>query len=71
MVQVDDTSYPVAGEDAPNSHAEKAASVSSVSHQLDDLQLGGLFAPTEEEMSTLRHVSDKIDWSAYSKPPLR
>jgi hypothetical protein len=68
MMQVDDASDPVAGKDALDSHAEKTASVSSVSHQLDDLQRGGLVAPTEEEMNALRHVSDKIDWGAYSKP---
>jgi len=26
-----------------------------------------LFNPTEEEMNTLRHLPDKVDWSAYSK----
>jgi hypothetical protein len=68
MIEADDTSYAAASEDALKSHAEKIVSVSSVSYQLDDLQLGGLVAPTEEEMITLRHVSDKINWSAYSKP---
>ena len=68
MEQADDTSYGVASEAAHKLHAEKAVSVSSVPYQLDGLQLTGPAAPTEEEMNTLRHVSDKIDWSAYSKP---
>jgi hypothetical protein len=67
MEQADDTSYGVASEAAHKLHAEKAVSVSSVPYQLDDLQLAGPAAPTEE-MDSLRHVSDKIDWSAYSKP---
>lgn len=68
MEQADDTSYGVASEAAHKLHAEKAVSVSTVQYQLDDLQLAGSAAPTEEEMDSLRHVSDKIDWSAYSKP---
>jgi hypothetical protein len=66
--QADDTSYPVASEAAQKPHSEKTASISSVSHQLDDLRHAGLVAPTEEEMKTLRHVPDKINWSAYSRP---
>jgi hypothetical protein len=66
--QADDTSHPVASEAAQKPHSEKAASISTVSHQLDGLQQACLVAPTQEEMSTLRHVSDKINWSAYSKP---
>jgi hypothetical protein len=67
MEQADDTSYAVAREAAHKSHSEKTVSISSVA-QLDDLQLANLVAPTEDEMNSLRHVPDKIDWSAYSKP---
>ncbi|KAF8483595.1 oligopeptide transporter [Russula ochroleuca] len=64
MEQADDTSYAVVSEAAHKSHSEKTASINSVPH-LDDLQLAGLVAPTEEEMNSLRHVPDKIDWGAY------
>jgi len=63
--QADDY-YAAVSEAAKDSQSEKAASISS--HQPDELKLAGLVAPTEEEMNTLRHVSDKINWSAYSKP---
>jgi hypothetical protein len=67
MEQAGNTPYTVVNEAAHKSHSEKTASISSVP-QLDDLQLAGLVDPTEQEMNTLRHVPDKIDWSAYSKP---
>ena len=67
MDQADDTSYAVAGEAAHKSQSEKIVSISSVA-QLGDLQFANLVAPTEDEMNSLRHVPDKIDWSAYSKP---
>ncbi|KAH9050172.1 oligopeptide transporter [Lactarius hengduanensis] len=44
---------------------EKTGSVSSSSHQPDEVELAGFVAPTEEEMNTLRHIPDKISWSAY------
>ena len=44
--------------------SEKDISISSLPHQNDELELA---APTEEEMNTLRHVPDKIDWTAYSE----
>jgi len=65
--QADDY-YAAVSEAAKDSQSEKAASVSFSSHQPDELQLAGLVAPTEDELNTLRHVSDKINWSAYSKP---
>lgn len=52
-------------EAAGDSKLEKADPASSFSHQADELELAGFVAPTEEEMDTLRHVSDKINWSAY------
>ena len=48
-----------------DSKLEKADPASSFSHQVDELELAGFVAPTEEEMDTLRHVSDKIKWGAY------
>ena len=65
--QDDDASFAAVDETAHKSGSEKTASISSVAHQLDDL---GLVVPTEEEMNTLRHIPDKIDWTAYSKPSL-
>jgi len=62
--QDDDASFAAVNETAHKLDSEKTASISSVAHQLDDL---GLVAPTEEEMTTLRHVPDKINWTAYSK----
>jgi hypothetical protein len=59
--QADDY-YAAMGEAAKESHSEKVASLSSTTNELD-----GLVAPTEEEMGTLRHVSDKIDWTAYCR----
>jgi hypothetical protein len=64
--QADDY-YATVSEAAKESQSEKAASISSGSHQPNELGLAGLVAPTEEEMKTLRHVSDKIDWTAYCK----
>jgi hypothetical protein len=61
----DAASFAAVNETAHKSDLEKTASISSVAHQLNDL---GLVAPTEEEMNTLRHVPDKIKWTAYSKP---
>ena len=51
------------------SQFERVASINSVSRQLepDELELTDLVAPTEDEMNTLRHVPDKVDWSAYSQ----
>jgi hypothetical protein len=63
----DDASFAAVNDTSHKLDSEKTASISSVTHQLDDL---GLVAPTEEEMNTLRHVPDKIDWTAYSKPSL-
>ena len=65
--QDDSSSFAAVNETAHKSGLEKTVSTSSVAHQLNDL---GLVAPTEEEMNTLRHVPDKIDWTAYSKPSL-
>jgi hypothetical protein len=65
--QDDDASFAAVNEIAHKSGSEKTLSISSVAHQLDDL---GLVAPTEEEMNTLRHVPDKINWAAYSEPSL-
>jgi POT family proton-dependent oligopeptide transporter len=65
--QDDDASFAAVNETTHKSDSEKTVSISSVAHQLNDL---GLVAPTEEEMNTLRHVPDKINWTAYSKPPL-
>jgi len=62
--QDDDASFAAVNETALKSDSEKAVSISSVAHQLNDL---GLVAPTEEEMNTLRHVPDKINWTAYSE----
>jgi len=63
--QDDDASFAAVNETAHKSDPEKTVSISSVTHQLNDL---GLVAPTEEEMNTLRRVPDKINWTAYSKP---
>ena len=51
------------------SQFERVASITSASRQFepDELELVDLVAPTEEEMNTLRHVPDKVDWSAYSQ----
>jgi POT family proton-dependent oligopeptide transporter len=65
--QGDDASFAAVNETALKSDSEKTVSISSVAHHLNDL---GLVAPTEEEMNTLRHVPDKINWAAYSKPSL-
>jgi hypothetical protein len=66
--QDDDASFVAVNETAHKSDPEKTTvSISSVAHQLNDL---GLVTPTEEEMNILRHVPDKIDWIAYSKPSL-
>ncbi|KAH9975484.1 hypothetical protein BGW80DRAFT_1436627 [Lactifluus volemus] len=46
-----------------DSKLETVGSSSSTSHRPD--QLAGLISPTEEEMDTLRHIPDKINWSAY------
>lgn len=61
--QDDDASFAAVNETALKSGSEKTVSTSSVAHQLNDL---GLIAPTKEEMNTLRHVPDKINWSAYT-----
>ncbi len=37
---------------------------SSVEHELDGIH-DGLEFPTEEEIATLRRVSDKLPWNAY------
>jgi POT family proton-dependent oligopeptide transporter len=65
--QDDDSSFAAVNETAHKSDSEKTVSIGSVPHQLNDL---GLVAPTEEEMNTLRHVPDNINWTAYSKPSL-
>ncbi len=65
--QDDDASFAAVNETTHKPDLEKTVSISSVAHQLNDL---GLVVPTEEEMNTLRHVPDKIKWSAYSKPSL-
>ena len=62
--QDDDASFAAVNEIALKSDSEKAVSISSVAHQLNDL---GPVAPTEEDMNTLRHVPDKINWTAYSE----
>ena len=63
--QADD--YAAVDEAAKESQFEKATSIKSGSGQPDELELAGLVAPTEEELNALRHVPDKVDWSAYSK----
>lgn len=63
--QDDESSFAAVNETAHKSGSEKTVSISSVAHQLNDL---GLVAPTEEEMNNLRHVPDKINWTAYSEP---
>jgi len=63
--QADDY-YPAVSEAAKVSKFETTTgSAVSSSHQVDELELAGFVAPTEEEMDTLRHVPDKINWSAY------
>jgi hypothetical protein len=62
----DDASFAAVNETPHKSDSEKT-SISSAAHPLNDL---GLVAPTEEEMNSLRHVPDKINWTAYSKPSL-
>jgi hypothetical protein len=42
-------------------------SSSSISHLPDELEHAGHISPTEGEMDTLRHVPDKINWTAYCK----
>lgn len=59
--------YVAVSETAKESGSEQTASIQFIVNQPDELGLAGLVAPTEEEMNTLRHVPDKIDWSAYSK----
>jgi hypothetical protein len=67
MEKQPDDYYATVSEAAKESQSEKAASISYSSHQPNELELAGLVAPTEEESKTLRHVSDKIDWTAYCK----
>ena len=71
--QIDGSYYVAADEAAKESKLDqvRVASFSSISHQPDELELAGLVPPTEEEMETLRHVPDKINWSAYSKSLLK
>jgi hypothetical protein len=69
--QADDAYYAAVSEAAKETRSEKAVSRSSLPHQPDELELAGLIAPTEEEMNTLRHVPDKIDWTAYSEGFIR
>ena len=63
--QDDDASFAAVNETSDKPDSEKTGSINLVGPQLNDL---GLAAPTEEEMNTLRHVPDKINWTAYSKP---
>ena len=70
MEKQSDDSYDVAvGEAAKEPKLDAVASLtgSSISHLPDGLEKAGLVPPTQEEMGTLRHVPDKINWSAYSK----
>lgn len=60
-----DDDYAVASEAAKDSKFENTGSATFSSHQVDELELAGFVAPTEEEMDTLRHVPDKINWNAY------
>jgi POT family proton-dependent oligopeptide transporter len=69
--QADDSYYAAASEAAKESHSEKAISINTLPHRPDELELAGLVAPTEEESNTLRHVPDKIDWTAYSERFIR
>jgi proton-dependent oligopeptide transporter, POT family len=69
--QADGSYYAAASEAAKEPHSEKAISINSLPHQPDELELAGLVAPTEEELNTLRHVPDKIDWTAYSERFIR
>jgi hypothetical protein len=70
--QPDDSYYAAVSEAAKQSPSEKDVSTtSSFPHQSDELELVGLVTPTEGEMNTLRHVPDKIDWSAYSEGFIR
>jgi POT family proton-dependent oligopeptide transporter len=64
--QADDT-YVAVSDTAKEPRSEKDVSISSLPRQHDELELAGLVAPTEEEMNTLRHVPDKIKWTAYSE----
>ncbi|KAI0291954.1 hypothetical protein BC826DRAFT_457274 [Russula brevipes] len=61
--QADNSDNVATSETVKESHPEKAASISSISHRPDELEPSGLVAPTE--MNILRHVPDKIKWSAY------
>lgn len=65
--QANEPHYAAVNEVAKESRSAKTVSVSSISHQPDELELAGLVAPTEEEMDILRHVPDKINWTAYRK----
>ena len=60
-----DDTYPAVSEAAKEPCSEN--DISFLPHQHDELELACLVAPTEEEMNTLRHVPDKIDWAAYSE----
>ncbi|KAI0254495.1 peptide transporter PTR2A [Lactifluus subvellereus] len=63
--QTDDSYYVAVDEAAKESKLDAVASFSSIPHQPDGLEFAGLVPPTKEEMDTLRHVPDKINWSAY------
>ncbi|KAI0002460.1 peptide transporter PTR2A [Russula compacta] len=63
--QANEPHYATVSDAAKESRSEKTVSVSSLSHQPNELELAGLVTPTEEEMNILRHVPDKINWSAY------
>lgn len=63
--QTNDSYGVEASEAAEKSNSERAIAVHSFFLQSDGLV--GLVAPKEEEMRNLRHVPDKINWSAYRK----
>jgi hypothetical protein len=69
--QADHSDNVATSETVKEPHSEKAASISSIFHRPDELEPSGLVAPTEEEINVLRHVPDKIKWSAYSELPCR
>ena len=60
-----DDDYAAASVVVKDSKFENTGSTTFSSPQVDELELAGFVAPTEEEMDTLRHVADKINWNAY------
>ncbi|KAI0055438.1 peptide transporter PTR2A [Artomyces pyxidatus] len=67
--QADDAFYVAAGEvarkDKDFQPGQKLGGGEKESLDHDQFELDGLVAPTEEEIFTLRHVPDRINWSTY------